>query len=53
MLRKSMKRWQAWSDSNGNEPMAVNTAVDVAQEEWVELLIKARKFAHKESWKRC
>jgi hypothetical protein len=31
----------------------VNTAMDVARQEWVELFKKARKFADKESWKRC
>jgi hypothetical protein len=36
-----------------NEPIAVTTAMDVAREEWVELFKKARKFADKESWKRC
>jgi hypothetical protein len=38
---------------NGNEPIAVTTAMDVAREEWVEIFKKARKFADKESWKRC
>ena len=27
--------------------------MDVAREEWVELFKKARKYADKESWKRC
>jgi hypothetical protein len=38
---------------NYNEPIAVTTAMDVAREEWVEIFKKARKFADKESWKRC
>jgi len=36
-----------------NEPIPVTTAMDVAHEEWVALFKKARKFADKESWKRC
>ena len=36
-----------------NEPIPVTTAMDVAHEEWIELFKKARKFADKESWKRC
>ncbi len=27
--------------------------MDVAREEWVEIFKKARKYADKESWKRC
>jgi hypothetical protein len=38
---------------NYNAPIAVTTAMDVAREEWVEIFKKARKFADKESWKRC
>jgi hypothetical protein len=38
---------------NYNEPIAVTTAMDVAREEWIEIFKKARKFADKESWKRC
>jgi hypothetical protein len=38
---------------NYNEPIQVTTAMDIAREEWVELFRKARKFADKESWKRC
>jgi hypothetical protein len=39
--------------SSYNEPIAVTTAMDVAREEWVEIFKKARKFADKESRKRC
>ena len=36
-----------------NEPIPVTTAMDVAHEEWVALFKKARKYADKQSWKRC
>jgi hypothetical protein len=38
---------------NGNEPIPVTTAMDVAREQWIELFQKARRFADKESWKHC
>jgi hypothetical protein len=38
---------------NGNAPIPVTTAMDVAREEWIALFHKARQFADKESWKRC
>jgi hypothetical protein len=38
---------------NGNAPIPVTTAMDVAREEWIGLFQKARQFADKESWKRC
>ncbi len=38
---------------NGNEPIPVTTAMHVAREQWIELFQKARRFADKESWKRC
>jgi hypothetical protein len=38
---------------NGNEPIPVTTAMDVAREQWIELFQKARRFADKESWRHC
>ena len=38
---------------NGNQPIPVTTAMDVAREQWIELFQKARRFADKESWKHC
>ena len=38
---------------NGNEPIPVTTAMDVAREQWIELFQKARRFADKESWRNC
>jgi hypothetical protein len=38
---------------NGHAPIPVNTPMDVAQEEWIALFQKARKFADKESWRHC
>ena len=38
---------------NGNEPIPITTAMDVAREQWIELFQKARRFADKESWKHC
>jgi hypothetical protein len=38
---------------NGNEPIPVTTAMDVAREQWIDLFQKARRFADKESWRNC
>jgi hypothetical protein len=38
---------------NGNEPIPVTTAMDVAHAQWIDLFQKARRFADKESWKHC
>jgi len=35
------------------EPIPVTTTMDVARDEWIQLFQKARRFADKESWKRC
>jgi FAD/FMN-containing dehydrogenase len=39
--------------ANGNEPIPVTTAMDVAREQWIEMFQKARRFADKESWRNC